>query len=49
VKDMSYMFYNNPIFNQDLSGWNVSAVTTKPPTGFNTGATGWTLPKPVWT
>jgi surface protein len=41
---MAYMFYDAIIFNQDLSGWNVSAVTFS--ISFSTGATAWTEPKP---
>jgi surface protein len=47
VTDMSYMFYYATAFNQDLSGWCVSNIPTVP-TDFATGATSWTLPKPVW-
>ena len=46
VNNMNYMFYNASSFNQNLSAWNVSGVNPKPPTGFRTGATAWTLPKP---
>jgi surface protein len=28
VQDMGYMFYNTQAFNQDVSGWDVSKVTT---------------------
>jgi hypothetical protein len=31
---MSYMFYNALEFNQNINGWNVGAVVTKPPTNF---------------
>ncbi len=49
VTNMTNMFYGATAFNQNLSGWNVTSVTTKPPTTFNTSATAWTLPKPIWT
>jgi hypothetical protein len=35
---MSYMFKNASAFNQNISGWNVAAVVTKPPTDFSTGS-----------
>jgi len=41
------MFYNASSFNQDLSGWCVSQVTSTP-VQFDSGATSWTLPRPVW-
>lgn len=47
VIDMSAMFYNNVSFNQDLSGWCVSNIGVIP-TSFDSNATAWTLPKPVW-
>ena len=47
VTDMEGMFKNNTSFNQDLSGWCVDNITTAP-TDYDTGATAWTLPKPVW-
>lgn len=47
VTGMTNMFQNATTFNQDLSGWCVTLISTKP-TGFDTGATAWTLPKPVW-
>ena len=47
VTDMSYAFYNAYEFNQDLSSWCVSNFSAEP-TGFDTGASAWTLPKPVW-
>jgi surface protein len=47
VTDMSSMFYGASSFNQDLSGWCVSKIPSRP-TLFDTGATSWTLPRPVW-
>ena len=47
VTDMSIMFYNATAFNQDLSEWCVSLIPTKPEY-FDSEATSWTLPKPVW-
>ena len=47
VTDMGYMFYDAGTFNQDLSSWCVSKMATKP-SDFDTNATAWTLPKPVW-
>ena len=47
VTTMSYMFRSASSFNQDLSGWCVSLIPAAP-TNFATGATAWTLPKPVW-
>ena len=47
VTDMGNMFYNANAFNQDLSSWCVSNITSKP-YYFDTDATAWTLPKPVW-
>ena len=47
VTDMEGMFKNNTSFNQDLSGWCVTNITTAP-TDFDTGATAWTLQKPLW-
>jgi surface protein len=47
VTDMSGMFYYASSFNQDLSGWCVILIPSKP-TGFDTGATRWKLPRPVW-
>jgi len=34
-------------FNQDVSGWCVSLITSEP-TDFDTGATSWVLDRPVW-
>ena len=47
VVNMTSMFYNNEVFNADLSGWCVGSIPTKPGS-FDTGTTAWVLPKPVW-
>ena len=47
VTEMSGMFEGANSFNQDLSMWCVSKFPTKP-AEFDTGATNWTLPRPVW-
>ena len=47
VTNMGYMFNGAAAFNQDLSEWCVTDIATKP-TNFDTSATSWTLPKPVW-
>ena len=47
VTDMRYMFHDATSFNQDLSMWCVSNIPIKP-AEFDTGATNWTLPRPVW-
>jgi surface protein len=47
VTNMSYMFYQATAFNQDLSQWCVRKITAKP-NDFDTQATSWKLPKPVW-
>ena len=47
VTDMEFMFSRATSFNQDLSGWCVTLIPTKPD-NFDTEATAWTLPKPVW-
>ncbi|WP_413228565.1 BspA family leucine-rich repeat surface protein [Aliivibrio fischeri] len=39
VTNMRYMFYRAAAFNQDLSGWDVSYVTSYD--GFAVGATAW--------
>jgi len=44
---MENMFKDATSFNQDLSSWCVTNLTTTP-TDFDTGATAWTLPKPIW-
>ena len=45
--NMGFMFYDAKEFNQDLSSWCVTKIATAP-TNFDTNATAWTLPKPVW-
>jgi prepilin-type N-terminal cleavage/methylation domain-containing protein len=45
--NMRNMFNAASNFNQNLSGWCVSSIPTKP-SGFDTGATAWTLPRPIW-
>jgi surface protein len=47
VTNMSYMFGGSTSFNQNLSGWCVSNIASKPD-DFDTDATSWTLPQPVW-
>jgi surface protein len=47
VTDMTSMFRGATSFNQDLSRWCVTLIPSTP-TLFDTGATSWTLPKPVW-
>ena len=51
ITDMMGMFYYAEEFNQDLSGWCVSLITSKP-TDFDTGATSWIggtpRNRPVW-
>ena len=47
VSDMFAMFRVASSFNQDLSGWCVSQIGGKP-ISFDSDATSWTLPKPVW-
>lgn len=44
---MWQMFYNASAFNQNLSRWCVSKIPSKP-SGFDTGAASWTLPRPAW-
>src|SRR5690625_2740748 len=45
--NMQEMFYNAKSFNQNLSGWCVSNITSKPD-NFDTGATSWELSRPQW-
>jgi surface protein len=47
VSNMNYMFRNATAFNQDLSTWCVSLIPVLP-VDFDTGATSWTLSRPVW-
>ena len=47
VTAMSGMFYNASVFNQNISDWCVTIISSEPNL-FATGATAWTLPKPVW-
>ncbi len=47
VTNMYRMFYEASSFNQDLSGWCVTNITSKP-SGFDTGASSWTEPRPEW-
>jgi surface protein len=47
VTGMRYMFRDAESFNKDLSGWCVTNIATEP-NNFDTGATSWTLPKPIW-
>ena len=47
VLEMNFMFRNASAFNQDLSMWCVSNIPNMP-YEFMTGASSWTLPRPVW-
>jgi surface protein len=47
VLDMNGMFNAAASFNQDLSSWCVPRIAAEP-VGFDTGATSWTLPRPLW-
>jgi surface protein len=47
VFNMVQMFRDATSFNQDLSNWCVSLIAS-PPTGFDTGATSWSLSRPIW-
>ena len=47
VSGMEAMFEDATSFNQDLSSWCVSNISSVPE-NFDTGATNWTEPKPVW-
>ena len=47
VTNMWGMFYNASAFNHDLSGWCVTLIPSEP-TDFDTGASSWTLPRPIW-
>lgn len=47
VTAMDQMFSKATAFNQDLSGWCVVKIG-KAPTAFDSSATAWTKPRPVW-
>jgi uncharacterized protein (TIGR02145 family) len=47
VTNMDNMFNIAPSFNQDLSSWCVTLIPTTP-ADFDTQATSWVLPKPIW-
>jgi len=47
VNNMFNMFNSATSFNQDLSGWCVSLIPSEPG-NFDTGASAWVLPRPVW-
>lgn len=47
VTNMNFMFADAFAFNQDLSSWCVTLIPSIP-TGFDTGASSWALPRPVW-
>ena len=47
VTNMDRMFRNDADFNQDLFDWCVILIPSAP-FAFDTGATSWILPKPVW-
>ncbi|MFT4261215.1 MAG: BspA family leucine-rich repeat surface protein [Candidatus Woesearchaeota archaeon] len=47
VTNMNLMFLSASSFNQDLSGWCVEQIGS-PPSGFDSGATSWVLPRPNW-
>jgi len=44
---MNFMFYGTTAFNQNLSGWCVSTITSEPG-GFHDSAASWVLDRPVW-
>jgi hypothetical protein len=44
---MGGMFLSAPAFNQNLSGWCMSNITSKP-TYFDLNATSWVLARPLW-
>jgi len=44
---MGDMFRETAAFNQNLSGWCVSNISSKP-SGFDTNAASWVLAQPVW-
>lgn len=47
VTNMSNMFASASSFNRDLSAWDVHLIPTQP-TGFDSLATSWVLPRPNW-
>jgi len=47
VTDMEDMFLEAQAFNQDIGSWCVTLIPTLP-SAFDTGATSWVLPRPVW-
>lgn len=47
VTSMNLMFYQAGAFNQDLSSWCVTSIPSLP-TLFDTDASSWVLPRPVW-
>jgi surface protein len=47
VNNMYSMFNESTAFNQDLSGWCVTLIESRPDL-FDTDATSWVLPRPVW-
>ena len=47
VTIMNEMLSGASKFNQDLSGWCVSKIPSKP-TGFDSFAGAWVLPRPIW-
>jgi surface protein len=46
--DMTSMFQGATLFNQDISGWDVSSVTPKPPIDFSTGSALTAENSPIW-
>jgi len=47
VTTMFGMFRNATSFNADIGSWCVTLIPTLP-SAFDSGATSWTLPRPVW-
>jgi surface protein len=47
VADMGLMFYFASSFNADIGSWCVTLIPTLPSL-FDSSATSWTLPRPVW-
>ena len=47
IYSMGAMFYDATSFNQDLSSWCVSSFSSAL-VNFDTNATSWTEPRPVW-